>query len=78
MESTAFLLGEPKELAAGIRRFRVKNKLSQSELAILSGVSLRTIQHLEGQRTRANSLTVMRLDDLMRRYERARKGKAVA
>ena len=73
MESTSFLLGKPKDVSAGIRRFRVKHELSQSELAILSGVSLRTIQYLEGQRTRANSLTVMRLDDLMRKYDRAAK-----
>lgn len=73
METTAFLLGKSEEVAAGIRRFRENNKLSQSELAILSGVSLRTIQYLEGERTRANSLTVMRLDDIMRKFARQAK-----
>jgi len=70
MDSNGFLLGNREDVAAGLRLFRAKNELSQSELAILSGVSLRTIQ---SERTRANPLTLMRLDSLMRRYERGRK-----
>lgn len=73
MDSNGFLLGNREDVAAGLRLFRAKNELSQSELAILSGVSLRTIQSLESERTRANPLTLMRLDSLMRRYERAQK-----
>jgi len=73
MESTAFLLGEPKALAAGVRQFRAKYDLSQAELSVLSGISLRTVQYLEGERVTPNPLTLMRLDSLMRRYERAQK-----
>lgn len=40
-------------------------------MARLSGVSLRTLQYLEGQGVQPNSLTVMKLDDFMRKYERA-------
>ena len=42
-------------------------------MAVLSTVSLRTLQNLEGEGTQANSLTVMKLDDFMRKYERATK-----
>jgi transcriptional regulator with XRE-family HTH domain len=70
MESTSFLLGNRATLAAGIRRFRDRHQLSQSELAVLSGVSLRTIQGLEAESTRPSSLTIMRLDDTMRKLER--------
>ncbi len=73
MESTAFLLGEPKEVAAGVRRFRAKYDLPQVEMARLSGVSLRTLQYLEGQGVQPNSLTVMKLDDFMRKFARSQK-----
>jgi transcriptional regulator with XRE-family HTH domain len=73
MESTAFILGEPQDVAAGVREFRTKHNLSQSELAAMSNVSLRTIQYLEGQGTQPTSYTVMRLDAFMRKYGGAQK-----
>jgi len=77
MESTDFLLGNREDVAAGIRLFRVKNELSQSELASLSNVSLRTIQNLEGRGVRPSLLTAIKLDCFMRKCERAKK-RAVA
>lgn len=73
MDNTSFLLGKSEDLAAGIRTFRAKHELSQAEMARLSGVSLRTLQYLEGQGVQPNSLTILKLGDFMRRYERAAK-----
>ena len=73
MESTAFLLGEPQDIAEGVRSFRAKHQLSQAELAKLSNISLRALQYLESQSVQPNSLTMLKLGDLMRRYERAQK-----
>jgi transcriptional regulator with XRE-family HTH domain len=71
METTAFLLSEPKAVAAGVRRFRERHQLSQAALARLCGVSLRALQYLEAQSVQPSSLTIMKLDDSMRRIERA-------
>jgi DNA-binding transcriptional regulator YiaG len=73
METTRFLLGDSDELAAGIRRFRSKYDLSQSDMAAHSNVSLRTLQYLEGQGGRPTPLTVLKLDEFMRKFERAKK-----
>jgi DNA-binding transcriptional regulator YiaG len=73
METTRFLLGESEELAAGIRRFRTKYDLSQADMAAFSNVSLRTLQYLESQGGRPTPLTVLKLDEFMRKYERAQK-----
>lgn len=42
-------------------------------MAVLSNVSMRTLQYLEGQGGRPTSLTVMKLDEFMRKFERAQK-----
>lgn len=78
METTAFLLGEPKDLAAGLRDFRERHQLSQSQLAVASNVSLRTLQGLEAESTRPNSLTIMRLDLTMRKHARVAKKAVIA
>lgn len=77
METNDFLLGNRNDVAAGLRMFRATHELSQSELASLSNVSLRTVQNLEGRTVRPNPLTAMKLDSFMRKYQRSRK-KAVA
>ena len=73
MESTDFLLGNREEVCAGLRYFRERHQLSQSQLATLSNVSLRTVQNLEGRAVRPNPMTAMKLDGVMRKYERSRK-----
>lgn len=70
--NTSFLLGEKKDIAAGIRRFRDKHGLSQSELAAMTNVSLRTLQNLEAQGVQASSVTVLKLSDFMSKFERLR------
>jgi len=72
MESTAFLLGEPKDVAAGVRRFRAKHQLSQAELAVMSGVSLRTVQYLEAEGTKPTCFTAMKIADFMQKFGRQR------
>ena len=74
MESTAFLLSDKQAVAAGIREFRTRHDLSQTQLAVLSGVALRTIQYLEAKGTRPSPYTTMKLDAFMRRFESAGRG----
>lgn len=77
MTSSSFLLGEKSEISEGLRKFRSRHEMSQEQFAVLAGVSLRTVQGLELQETRASSLTVLKIGDFLTKYERAAR-KAVA
>jgi transcriptional regulator with XRE-family HTH domain len=78
MNLNGFLMGSPNDVSAGLRRFRSRHGLSQTDLATLSGVSLRTLQNLEAQGVRPSSMTVLRLDVCMRKFERSAQKRVAA